>query len=107
MVVRKKVRRVTSQTELIRILMRLKPRYRIRLPMKDKRGPFVVKVNGDVPGNVIKLPESLFEKLRDKDRLVLVRVVNNKEYQYKEFRYKAPEKKTRKKKCSKHQTRNS
>lgn len=82
----KKPRIISTQKEITKYLRILSPRWRIRLPIKDKRGPFLYKIKDEIPGHVIRIRESTFYKMRDRGRLQLVKRVDSKKESYLEFR---------------------
>jgi len=80
--------RITTQKELLSYLDRLKPRYRIRMPLKDKRGPFLVLEKTDVPGTTTQIRESTFEKVLNRGLLRIVCKVDTMYHCYYEYRLK-------------------
>lgn len=70
-------------------MLKLKPvRYDIRLPLKDKRGPFLAPSKGDIVGKCIQIRESVFIKMRKNERIYLIERILNKEYAYEIWKWK-------------------
>lgn len=81
-------RTAKTQEQVMGYLRKLKPRWRLRVPMRDvKHCPFLYKIGLDIPGNVIQVSESTFLKLLNNGKIELTKEVNNKEKCYKEYGY--------------------
>jgi len=93
-----KRRRVHTQEKVREYLLKLKPvRYQIRLPIKDKRGPFLFPTKGDIVGNCIQIRESVFIKMRKYKRIILVGRVMTPNFAYEVWKLK-PRKRLRRRK---------
>lgn len=86
-----------------------KPRWILRIPTRDKRGPFIYMEGQPIPGNGAKqVNETTFTLLRKKNKIVLHSVSNSgfyyKDYVYKERRIRVrlkpkKRKRTRRRRC--------
>lgn len=83
----RKKNRLTTQKAVIAYLRKLKPKYRIRVPLRDKRGPFLIQLDTDVPGNTTQIRESVYYKLKKRNKLKHSRRVWNTQYAFDEYRF--------------------
>jgi len=74
---------IRSQSKLIELLKT--GEWIIRLPIKDRRGPFIFPTAKGPVGNSIQIYESMFHKMRKKGSIKLVRQVRDSDYVFDEY----------------------
>lgn len=86
--------KITTQKEVKSYLRRVRRRLVIRVPTKDKRGPFLCNPD-EVAGSCIQIRESVFDKMKQRGELELCRVVDDGRYAYREYKLATKKKRRR------------
>lgn len=83
-----KKRKLSSQTEVMDYLRKLKPRYRLRVPLRSLKGsPFLYPLGFDIPSSKIRITDTVFLKLLNKGKIKLVESVSDVGSCYKDYAY--------------------
>lgn len=83
-----KKRKLNTQQQVMEYLRKLRPRYRIRVPLRSLRAsPFLYIVGADIPGNAIRITDAVYLKLLKNGKIKLVEAVSDNYACYKDYAY--------------------